>query len=187
VGPGYALDEPEEALGARHIDPAPSRLKGNRDEAAIARAMHPEPVPEIVPGLEILGLHHVTGLTDDLETAHELWSGVLGLPRIKQTANQDDPSTKHWFWGVWDGGPVAPASSMTLFGWPNSTYRARAGVGQVAAVGLRAGPRGTLDAWRDHLRHVGLPVTAPLHRPDDHALAFHAPDGLLIELIADDT
>jgi glyoxalase family protein len=186
VGPGYALDEPENALGARHIDPDPIRLKGNRDEAAIARALHPDPVPEITPDMAILGLHHVTGLTDDLDTAHDLWHGVLGLARIKQTSNQDDPATKHWFWGVWDGGPVAPASSMTLFGWPNSTYRARPGVGQVAAVALRAGPASALDAWRDHLRSVGLPLTAPLHRSDADAVAFHAPDGLLIELVADE-
>lgn len=188
VGPGYAFDEPEDALGQRHIEPQPERLKGHRNEAAIAEAMHPDPVPEILPDIAIHGLHHVTGLTDDLEAAHELWNSVLGLARIKQTSNQDDPATKHWFWGVWDGGPVTPASSMTLFGWPGSTYRARPGVGQVAAVALRAGgPSSMLPEWRDRLRSVGLPVTAPLHRPDAQAIAFHAPDGLLIELIADDT
>ncbi|MEE8147519.1 MAG: VOC family protein, partial [Longimicrobiales bacterium] len=44
AGPGYALDEPEDALGEREVVPDPTRTSGNRDEEAIASRTHAEPV-----------------------------------------------------------------------------------------------------------------------------------------------
>jgi glyoxalase family protein len=181
-GPGYAIDEAAESLGERFITPPDERVRGHRDEAAIAAAIHPEPVPEITEGMQIGGIHHVTGITDDLSAAHDFHVSALGLRIVKQTANQDDRETKHLFWANYDGSRVASASAMTLFGWPDSDYRARPGVGQSSHVAYRVEAPDTLDAWREHLRELGIPV----HAVGDPAAAlrFDAPDGLSVELVA---
>ncbi len=181
-GPGYAIDEPAGALGARFITPPDARIRGHRDEAAIAAAIHPDPVPEITGGMAIGGIHHVTGITDDLSSAHDFHVAALGLRIVKQTANQDDRETKHIFWAHYDGTRVAPASAMTLFGWPGSDYRARAGAGQSSHVAYRVDASDTLEGWRAHLRELGIPV----HGVGDPLLAlrFDAPDGLAVELVA---
>ncbi len=183
-GPGYAIDEPADALGERFITPPDERVRGHRDEAAIAAATHPEPVPEIVPEMRIGGIHHVTGITDDLDAAHAFYTGALGLRLVKQTANQDDAKTKHFLWANYDGRRVAPASAMTLFGWPGSDYRARSGLGQSSHLAFRAPDSAALDGWLDHLRETGVPV-APVGSPIQ-ALRFETPDGLEVELAVDE-
>jgi glyoxalase family protein len=135
-GPGYDIDEPADALGERFIAPPDTRVRGHRDEAAIAARTHPEPVDEIDEEMRIGHIHHVTGITDDLDAAHAFYTGEPGLRLVKQTANQDDAKTKHLFWAAYDGESVAPASAMTHFGWPGSDYRARPGVGQTGWVAL---------------------------------------------------
>jgi glyoxalase family protein len=185
-GPGYAIDEPVDALGERFITPPESRIRGHRDEGAIARAMHPEPVPEITPAMRIGELHHVTGITDDLEAANTFWTDALGLRLVKMTVNQDDGKTKHLFWARYDGGKVAPASAMTLFGWPGSDYRARAGTGQASHVAYRMAAGETLAGWADHLAEVGVSGdTRPDPVTSGGRLRLEAPDGLRVELVAD--
>jgi glyoxalase family protein len=183
-GPGYDLDEPANALGERFITPPDTRVKGHRDEAAIAAATHPEPVPEITPSMRIGGIHHVTGIADDLDAAHDFYTEALGLRLVKQTANQDDGRTKHLFWANYDGRTVAKASAMTLFGWPGSDYRARPGIGQTSHVAFRAPDGDALEGWLDHLRGIGVPVS-PVGTPVQ-ALRFRAPDGLDVELAVDE-
>src|SRR5690606_3385417 len=98
AGPGYAVDEPAEALGREEVVPPPERLPDGRDEVAIARTTHPDPVPEVTPDMRLQGIHHITGLTDDLERADAFYQEALGLRLVKKTFNQDDARTRHWFW-----------------------------------------------------------------------------------------
>ncbi len=159
-GPGYAIDEPAHALGERFISPPDARVRGHRDEAAIAARTHPEPVEEIDDAMRIGHIHHVTGITDDLDAANAFYTGDPGLRLVKQTANQDDAKTKHFLWAAYDGREVAPASAMTHFGWPGSDYRGREGVGQTAWVALvipgsEEAPR--LVRSPDGLAHLFLP------------------------------
>src|SRR5688572_6561528 len=66
AGPGYAIDEPADALGQELIAPPVERLPGGRDQAAIELATHPEPVPVITSDMTLDGIHHITGITDDI-------------------------------------------------------------------------------------------------------------------------
>src|SRR5690606_14599662 len=50
-GPGYAIDEPADALGREVVMPPQERLRGHRDEDAIRALTHPEPVPVIGPDM----------------------------------------------------------------------------------------------------------------------------------------
>ncbi|MGD2067408.1 MAG: VOC family protein [Gemmatimonadota bacterium] len=184
-GPGYAVDEPEDRLGEEEIRPPSERLPDGRDEDAIAAAIHPEPVPEITPTMRLRGIHHVTGITDDIERAHDFYTGMLGLRLVKKTFNQDDATARHWFWAHHDGSGVAEHSALTLFDWPGSGYRARPGAGQTHHVAFRAADEEEQGAWREHLTSNGVDVTPVLDRQYFRSIYFRAPDGLLVEIATD--
>lgn len=184
-GPGYALDEPAEALGETEIVPGPDNLAGERDEAAIQARTWPEPVPEITPDMALEGIHHVSAITDSVQRADEFYQGALGLKLVKRTVNQDDPSMPHWFWARYEGGVVAPHSSMTLFGFPPNGRWARGGVGQTHHVAFRAADEEQQLAWRDHLLAMGVQVSPVMDRDYFRSIYFQAPDGLLLEIATD--
>ena len=185
AGPGYARDEPMDALGQRLILPAEAQLRGHRDEAAIQARMPAEPVTEITPAMRLSGIHHITGMTDDIERAHGFYTEVLGLRLVKRSVNQDDPGTPHLFWANYDGTRVAPHSTLTLFGWPDPrARRARAGVGQTRHVAFRAADAAELFAWEAHFRAQGVEVTAAPAGVGG-GLYFRSPDGLLLQMVAD--
>jgi len=185
AGPGYAIDEPADALGRELLVPQKERLPGGRDEAAIERLTHPEPVPEVTPDMTLDGIHHITGITDDIERASDFYEEALGLRTVKKTYNQDDASTKHYFWARYDGGEVGHHSALTLFGWEGSRYVSRPGAGQTHHIAFRAGSADEQAAWREHLLSLGLDVTSVKDRTYFESIYFHAPDGLLLEIATD--
>ena len=184
-GPGYAIDEPADALGRELVTPPRERLPEGRDERAIAAATHPEPVPDIDADMTLQGIHHITGLTDDLERADAFYREALGLSLVKRTYNQDDARTRHYFWANYDGRRVAPHSALTLFDWKGSTLRARPGTGQTHSVAFRAKDGEDLEAWREHLLSLGVDVTEVEDRTYFERVRFEAPDGLLLEITTD--
>jgi glyoxalase family protein len=185
AGPGYAIDEPADALGRALIVPPTERLPEGRDTTAIERATHPEPVPVITPDMTLDGIHHITGITDDIERAHDFYEEALGLRIVKKTFNQDDARTKHYFWARYDGEKVGPHSALTLFGWEGSQYMARAGAGQTHHIAFRASSAEEQAEWRDHLLALDVDVTTVKDRTYFQSIYFHAPDGLLLEIATD--
>lgn len=185
AGPGYAIDEPADALGQKLLFPPERIVRGHRDEAAIAALTHPEPVPAITPDMALHGIHHVSGITDDLERAGEFYEAALGLKLIKKTTNRDDSDTLHYFWGSYDGREVAPHSGFTLFGWPPSWKQARGGIGQTHHVAFRARNEEEQNAWRDHLLSLGVQASPVMDRTYFKSIYFRAPDGLLLEIATD--
>ena len=184
-GPGYAIDEAADALGQSLLTPPKERMPEGRDTVAIQTATHPEPVSEVTPDMKLEGIHHVSAITDDLALAGEFYEQALGLRLVKQTYNQDDSKTKHFFWAAYEDGVVEPNSSMTLFGWEGSKYVSRAGAGQTHHIAFRAADRGQQDAWRDHLLAMGLSVSPIMDRTYFESIYFRAPDGLLVEIATD--
>jgi glyoxalase family protein len=184
-GPGYDLDEPIDRLGETVALPKPSQIRGQRDEAAIAAHTHPEPVPHIDHAMILDGLHHVTGIVDDLAVVGAFYEKALGLALVKRSVNQDDGRTPHLFWANYDRTRVAKHSSITQFGWPGSTYAARAGAGQTHHVAWRAGDAHALREWEAHLNGLGV-VTTPIAAQSGYeSFYFGAPDGLIMEMAAD--
>ncbi|MBT8397907.1 MAG: VOC family protein, partial [Gemmatimonadetes bacterium] len=184
-GPGYAFDEPLDALGQTLITPDNSRLPQGRDEAAIAQRTHPSPVRSISGPMELTGIHHITGITRDLHAAGEFYEAALGLRLVKKTLNQDDAKTEHFFWAHYDGKKVSPYSSLTLFGWPDSSRGTRPGAGQTHHIAFRADSEEQQLAWRDHLLGLGIQVSPVQDRSYFKSIYFRAPDGLLLEIATD--
>jgi glyoxalase family protein len=184
-GPGYAVDEPVDALGGSVIQPRPEQLRGNRDEEAIARRTWPEPVVDITRDMALDGIHHVTGITSDVERMGAFYEETLGLRPIKKSVNQDDGATAHWFWGSYDGTEVKPHSSLTMFDWKGSTHMSRGGAGQTHHVAFRARDAEQQGEWREELLRLGLDVSPVLDRDYFTSIYFRAPDGLLMEIATD--
>jgi glyoxalase family protein len=185
AGPGYDFDEPIEALGRRIMLPRDQQLPGGRDEQAIQATTNQEPVPTITPDMRLTGIHHITGMTDDIERASDFYEEALGLAVVKKSVNQDDPETPHWFWANYDGTRVLPHSSWTLFGWTPRHPHARAGVGQTNHVAFRAANLEELKEWQDKLRSMDLDVSAVIDSPFFSSINFSAPDGQLLEIATD--
>ena len=185
AGPGYAFDEPIAELGKKIMMPRDQQLPGGRDERLIQLTTHPEPVPAITPDMRLMGIHHITGMTDDIERAGDFYEEALGLSIVKKSINQDDPETPHWFWANYEGTRVLPHSSWTLFGWTPRHPHARAGVGQTNHVAFRAADVEELKAWQDHLRSMDLDVSAVIEGPPFASINFRAPDGQLLEIATD--
>ena len=184
-GPGYALDEPADALGGKVLTPPEAELVGGRDELEIESRNHPEPVPDITPEMALQGIHHITGITGDIDRAHDFYTGMLGLRRVKMSVNQDDPDTPHHFWATYDGHTVAPHSTFTLFGWHPDAPRAREGIGQTHHIAFRAADAQQQLAWREYLLERGVAVTEVRDRLYFQSIYFRAPDGQLLEIATD--
>ncbi len=183
-GPGYAIDEPADALGREIMTPPEERLPGGRDEATMA-ATHPEPVPVVTDDMRLEGIHHISGITDDVQGAHEFYESALGLKLVKKTLNQDDAQTPHWFWARYDGRTVGEHSALTLFEWKGSERLARPGAGQTHHIAFRARDEEEQEAWRDHLLSMGVEVSPVMDRSYFRSIYFRAPDGLLLEIATD--
>lgn len=185
AGPGFAIDEPANALGQQLIQPKTSQLPTGRDEQAIRADTYPEPVPVLETGMVLQGIHHVTGFTGDLVAANEFYESALGLKLIKKSVNQDDPDTLHYFWANYDGERVLPHSDMTLFGWKPTARHAREGAGQTHHIAFRAADDEEQLAWREHLLSLGHRVTPVMDRSYFKSIYFRTPDGLLVEIATD--
>jgi len=139
----------------------------------------------------IRGIHHVTAIATDPQRNVDFYAGALGLRLVKRTVNFDDPGTYHFYFGDAAG---RPGSILTFFPWPLARRGSR-GTGQVTATALSV-PAGSLGWWRDRLRGMGV-VMGDVSGGDaaqgeaegrfgDEVLTLLDPDGLLLELVADE-
>lgn len=184
-GPGFQIDEPADALGRELMVPPPSRFPEGRDENAIRAKTWPEPIFVPSEAMRLHGIHHVTGMTDDLDAAHEFYTNALGLKLVKMSLNQDDPDTRHYFWANYNGSDVKYGSDFTLFGWRPTSPKAREGVGQTHHVAWRAADEADLLRWREHLLGLGYDVTEVRDRKYFKSIYLNTHDGLLVEVATD--
>ncbi len=180
-GPGWAMDEPADSIGARHVEPPPAMMLANRDEAAIKALSWPEPAPAITSDMALnRGMHHITAISSDIQRTHAFFGGLLGMRLVKQTSNFDEPGSKHWYWGVGDG---APGTLITYFEHdPNSRPRARMGAGQTHHFALSVPDEATQLAWREKLIAAGLRVSPVMDRDYFKSIYTSDPDGHIVEL-----
>lgn len=181
TAPGWTADEAPGEIGARHVDPPQALIVANRDEAAIAERIWPEPVAEITPDMALtLGMHHITAISSDIQRTHAFFSGLLGMRLVKQTSNFDDPGSKHWYWGVGEG---KPGTLITYFERdPRREPRARMGRGQTHHFALAVPDEQAQLAWREKLMAAGHRVSPVMDRIYFKSIYTQDPDGHIVEL-----
>src|SRR5256714_6327664 len=101
---------------------------------------------------ELDGIHHISAITGDATKNLEFYVGVMGLPLVKKTVNQDDPTVYHLFYADEQG---SPGADLTFFEYPGARP-GRAGAGMVHTVVLRVGSEDALSFWEERLRAEGV-------------------------------
>lgn len=177
-GAGWTRDEEPGRIGTQHRPPPPEMLKENRDRARIDAETWPHPVPGITPDMRFNSLHHITAVGSDIERTHEFLHGVLGLRRVKQTANFDMPDSYHWYWSSGDG---EPGTVVTYFERPGQA-RVTHGPGQIRHYALTVFDDTALGGWRERLLEAGLPATPIEDRVHFRSFFTQDPDGQSVEL-----
>lgn len=179
-GPGWAVDEPADALGQELRYPPVETTLNHRDEAAIRARSWPEPVGEIAPAMALTRLHHITAIASDEARTTAFYTETLGLRLVKQTVNFDDPRSPHLYYGVGDG---APGTIITYFVYAPGTYRAGLlGAGMTHHFALAVESDEAQAAWRERLLVAGVTVSPVLDRQYFKSIYFNDPDGHVVEL-----
>ena len=122
------------------------------------------------------GIHHISAITADATNNLLFYAGVMGLRLVKKTVNQDNPAVYHLFYADEDG---SPGADLTFFEYPGLA-RGRAGAGMIHRIAMRVGSLEALEFWGRRLAAAGIESTI-----EDGRLSFQDPEGLDLELIAD--
>jgi glyoxalase family protein len=129
---------------------------------------------------QIKGLHHVTAMAKSAPENNAFWTRTLGLRRVKQTVNFDDPSVYHLYYGDEAG---TPGSVMTYFPFPHMT-RGRPGTGEVGTTVFSV-PEGSLGSWEKRLADAGVAELVRGESFGQKRLGFAGPDGDGLALVED--
>ncbi len=180
-GPGWTIDEAPDALGTEQRDPPESMTVSNRDRATIEATTWPAPVIEITQDMALEhGMHHITVNGTDIERTNSFFGDLLNMRLVKRTANFDDPTSKHWYWGVGDG---APGTIITYFeNDPKRVPRARMGPGLTHHFALAVADEQTQLEFRERILEAGLNVSPVMDRVYFKSIYTQDPDGHIVEI-----
>lgn len=180
-GPGWAIDEAPDKLGLEFREPPLDMRKGQRDETSIQAETWPEPVPVITKDMALRqGMHHISAISSDIEATHAFFGDLLGMRRVKMTADFDDIKTAHWYWGVGEG---KPGTIITYFQFdPKTARRARIGAGQTHHFALAVADETTQLEWREKIVKSYIRVSPVRDRVYFKSIYTNDPDGHIVEL-----
>ena len=126
---------------------------------------------------DILGLHHITAISNNAKNNFDFYTHVLGLRLVKKTVNFDDPGTYHFYFGDRQG---SPGTIITFFPW-EGIGQGRNGAGLATHTGY-AVPEGSLDFWKERLQKNGI-SSRESEIFGEKVLSFNDPDGMQLQLV----
>jgi phospholipase/carboxylesterase len=124
------------------------------------------------------GIHHVTGITADVQANVDFYAGFLGLRLVKRTAGYADAEQLHLIYGDDLG---SPGSLLTFLVW-EAAGRGRTGVGQVLDVALAVPPE-SFGGWLTRAVAAGLRFEGPSREFGEPVIRLKDPDGLIVKLV----
>jgi glyoxylase I family protein len=128
----------------------------------------------------LLGLHHVTAISADLDRTTAFYRDVLGLALVREGVNDDDPDARHF----WFGDARGTAGTLVSFMEYPELEPGRVGVGSTHHFAFAVGSRSELEGWREHLRARDVPCTEIFERGGLRSIYLRDPDGHIVELAA---
>lgn len=135
-------------------------------------------LPEPGRRMQLTGLHHITLITADIERAIAFYRDVLGLGIVRDTPSDDDPDTRHVWFGAVDGMPGRLISVMEYPHLPAGVV----GTGSTQHFALAVDSSEELDAWRGYLTEQGVECSEVFDRGGFRSLYLRDPDGHVIEI-----
>ncbi len=100
----------------------------------------------------LIGIHHVTAMTNDAERNFKFITDVLGMRLVKKTVNQDDIHSYHTFFADDLG---SPGTDLTFFDFPNNP-RGIKGTNSISRIGLRVPSDAALDYYLKRFEEFGV-------------------------------
>lgn len=131
---------------------------------------------------KINGIHHITVLATDPQKNYDFYTGILGLRLVKKTVNFDAPDVYHFYYGNETG---EPGTILTFFPFPDAR-KGKKGTGESTAVALSI-PQNSLDYWMSYFAEKAVDFNGPQKKFGKPYISLLDPDGLLIELVPDET
>jgi len=128
--------------------------------------------------MQLTGLHHITLIAADLGRSIAFYRDVLGLGIVRDAPSDDDPETRHVWFGAVDGAPGRLVSVMEYPRLPDAVV----GRGSTHHFALAVETAEELDAWRDYLRGQDVECSEVFDRGGFRSLYVRDPDGHVIEI-----
>jgi glyoxalase family protein len=129
----------------------------------------------------VQGLHHITAVASNPQANIDFYHNILGQRLIKRTVNFDDPGTYHFYYADEVG---TPGTVLTFFPWQHMK-RGSKGNGEATAVSYNI-PAASIDYWQERLQAHGISLGERQTRFGQDVLPFTDPDGMMVELVAND-
>ncbi|PIC86854.1 ring-cleaving dioxygenase [Sporosarcina sp. P20a] len=131
---------------------------------------------------ELLGIHHVTAMTDNAMRNYEFFTNVLGMRLVKKTVNQDDIHTYHTFFADDMG---SPGTDMTFFDFPNNP-KGTPGTNSISRTGLRVPNDAALEYYLERFKEFGVENDGIQELFGKKVLPFEEADGQKYQLFSDE-
>ena len=128
--------------------------------------------------MRLTGLHHVTAICRDLERTTAFYRDVLGLALVERGVNDDDPGTRHFWFGDAQG---VPGTLITFLEYPQME-EGTIGTGSLHHVAFTVESADEQLAWRDYLRERGVACSEVLDRGAFRSLYLRDPDDHIVEI-----
>jgi len=127
------------------------------------------------------GIHHVTGITRNVQANVDFYMGFLGLRLVKRTGGYEDAEQLHLFYGDAAG---APGSLVTFLVWEDGAP-GRVGHGQVGEIAF-AVPPDSIGEWMQRAIEARVPAERPAREFGETVLRLKDPDGIIVKLVGAD-
>jgi catechol 2,3-dioxygenase-like lactoylglutathione lyase family enzyme len=128
--------------------------------------------------MQLRGLHHLTAICRDLDRTTAFYRDLLGLALVEEAVNDDDPSTRHFWFGDQAGSPGTLVSFLEYPALPESVV----GAGATHHFAFTVESDEEQVAWRDYLRGQGVPCTDVHDRGRFRSIYLRDPDGHIVEI-----
>ncbi|MFB9860203.1 ring-cleaving dioxygenase [Salinicoccus siamensis] len=130
----------------------------------------------------LLGIHHVTAMTDDAKRNYEFFTEVLGMRLVKKTVNQDDIHTYHTFFADDVG---SPGTDVTFFDFPNIP-KGSPGTNSISRIGLRVPDDAALEYYLERFEEFDVKNDGIKEIFGKKVLPFEEADGQRYQLFSDE-
>ncbi|MCG7338052.1 ring-cleaving dioxygenase [Staphylococcus sp. ACRSN] len=131
---------------------------------------------------QLLGIHHVTAITDDAERNYKFFTDVLGMRLVKKTVNQDDIYTYHTFFADDEG---SPGTDMTFFDFPNIP-KGKSGTNSITRPSFRVPDDAALSYYEQRFDEYGVKHEGIQTLFNKKVLPFEESDGQKYQLVSDE-
>jgi catechol 2,3-dioxygenase-like lactoylglutathione lyase family enzyme len=128
--------------------------------------------------MQLRGLHHLTAICSDLDRTIAFYRDLLGMTVVHDGPSDDDPDTRH----VWFGDPEDQPGTLISFMQYPQLPKGVVGTGSTHHFALRVDTSEEQIAWRDYLRDHGVECTDVFERGAFRSLYLRDPDGHVVEI-----